>query len=348
MDSNAVSRANRFDLLRLVFAGLVALAHLHALPGEGPYSELDVFFFSLSEWAVQGFFVLSGALVYGSLQRSDDVTIYAVKRVRRLYPAYAVVVVLCALLALVFSPEARNDIVGVLEYLGANLIFLNFLAPDLPGIFEGHRFTAVNGALWTIKIEVMFYLILPVLVFILNKTGKLKYALMAMIYIAAEIWRGVLEAQGEASGSGLIIQLSRQLPGQMSFFIAGMVLWDFRDVLRAKWLAAILLGLALMLASILASAEFIRAAGFALFIAGLAFAPGPELNPARFGDLSYGVYITHFPIIQALIATGLFSRSEATANLAAVILTLFAALTLWHLIEKNALRRDSWYREKSR
>ena len=71
------------------------------------------------------------------------------------------------LLALSFVPDVRADLSSVGRYLGWNLAFLNFMEPALPGVFEANRFTEINGALWTLKIEVMFYLVLPLLALVL-------------------------------------------------------------------------------------------------------------------------------------------------------------------------------------
>ena len=46
------------------------------------------------------------------------------------------------------------------------------MQPSLPGLFAGNPFREVNGALWTLKIEVLFYLVLPVLAWILRAAGR--------------------------------------------------------------------------------------------------------------------------------------------------------------------------------
>ena len=338
-----VRLTNRFDFLRLVFAATVAVYHMAALSLSAQGVPEDILA-GLAEVSIQGFFVLSGALVFGSLQRTQSVSAYALKRVRRLYPAYLTVILVCAIAAVTLTPVARSQLNAVLHYILTNAVFLNFLGPDLPGVFEGQRFTAVNGALWTIKIEVMFYAVLPILVWFLNLTGKLKLVFVTLIYIAAEFWRGFLEAKGLAMGSGMIIQLSRQLPGQMSFFIAGMLVWEYRELLRSKWPVALVIGAALTGVSYLPHAEFVRAAGLALSIGAIGLAPGASLNTARFGDISYGVYITHFPIIQTAIAIGLFRTSVAMGYAVSALATVIAAFLLWHVIEKPFLSRDNWYR----
>ena len=189
------AQSNRFDFVRLSLASLVFLYHAVVLssgPAGGRFeAELAV----VAELAIQGFFIVSGLLVFGSLERSSSLTDYAGKRVRRLYPAYLVVILIPALVSLILAFGDLAAMGDVLRYLGANAIFLNFLEPDLPGLFEGQRFTAVNGALWTLKIEVMFYLALPVLAWGLGRLKSLWWAgLAALVLIAKNLVNAISAA----------------------------------------------------------------------------------------------------------------------------------------------------------
>jgi len=332
--------ANNFNLLRLVFALFVVVYHVVVLSGAQQWRAVEVPLSKLAEIGVQGFFVLSGFLVYASLSRSTSLGLYAEKRFRRLYPAYAVVVVACAVAGYAVSAEARADPGAVGEYLGWNLIFANFMAPEIPGVFQANSMHEINGALWTLKIEVMFYFVLPILGWLLRVAGPARWLLILLIYVSAEAWRIGLTGMGQA-------EIARQLPGQMSFFITGMALY-LLSLSGPRLHLAGFAGATLLAASlVLDAAEPLRALGLGLVAVWIATGWPRVPDAARFGDLSYGVYIVHFPIIQTLVAAGLFAAPWAGAG-ATLAASLVAALLLWHLVERPSLRRDSAYRAASR
>ena len=334
------SQQNRFDLIRLVLAAGVFVYHAVALAGVDPEGSLVTALAQFAEVCIQGFFIVSGALVAGSYDRSSNWKDYAGKRLRRLYPAYAVVIVIPALASFALT----RDMPGVLAYLAANLSFLNFFAPNLPGLFESNRFPEVNGALWTLKIEVMFYMILPLIFLVLNRLGRLWWLAVIAFYVFSEGWTYVLPLAVEGK---LGESLARQLPGQLAFFAMGIALWKCEPQLRRRWRALGLAGMVLVAASLMyPMLEPLRAFALSGLIAAIAFAPGPALNAARFGDISYGLYITHFPILQALLAAGLLSVLGAPAFFSlAAVLVILASFVLWHLVEKPALRPSSHYRK---
>jgi peptidoglycan/LPS O-acetylase OafA/YrhL len=331
--------ANRFDFIRLMLAAGVFVYHGVAIGADEPGGAPELALAGLADISIQGFFIVSGLLVAGSLDRASGLADYAGKRIRRLYPAYAAVILLPALISLLLT----WDVGGVASYLGANLVFLNFLSPSLPGLFEDNRYSAVNGALWTLKIEVMFYLVLPLILLVLNRMKSLWWVGIIALYLGGEVWAYFVPQLGpELYGA----ELGRQLPGQMAFFAMGIALWKASPGIQRRWRALALCGTALLGATFLHPLlEPLRALALAGVIGAVAWAPGPKLNVARFGDVSYGLYITHFPILQALAAAGLATSLGLAGFLAlATVATLAASFALWHLVEKSALRPSSHYR----
>ncbi len=329
--------ANRFDFLRLVFAGIVALYHAVFLASLAPQSGLENGLAQAAELSIQGFFIISGALVLGSLVRSKSLGQYAEKRIRRLMPAYTAIILIPAIIALIMTGQFRD----VISYVLPNLAFLNFIEPTLPGLFEGHRNTAVNGALWTLKIEVMFYAALPLIWWFIRKPGALCKLAWAAMFIGAEIWRQYFLHLDHP----LSAQLGRQLPGQMGYFAIGMLInqqWHRLENPKFWWA---IIGLGLVATSLWQPAlHILRPIGLGLIIIWIARAAGPALSAARYGDMSYGVYITHFPIIQACIAFGLFALSPVLGLIVSLGLTVIASYLLWHWVEKPALLPSSHYR----
>lgn len=331
---------NNFDLLRLLFAGTVCLVHAFQLSG---FAELGLISAILSsDVAVQAFFVLSGFLVFMSFERSESLASYARKRTRRIYPAYFTVVVLCAfgLWAVSAVGTAQYFSTAWLKYLAANLAFLNFLQPTLPGVFDGNKVATVNGALWTLKIEVMFYMAVPFFVLLFRRFGQLPVLIVA--YCASVAYAQALALAAEYTGKGIYLEFARQLPGQLSYFMAGAFFYYFLPLLERRvvyFLAAAV--------SILAAGRFLPvsvlepfALGTVVIISGLFLYAG---NFGKYGDFSYGVYILHFPIIQLLLHSDWFHGSPWLYLLAVVLLTMAGAVAMWHLIEKRFLFRSSHY-----
>jgi peptidoglycan/LPS O-acetylase OafA/YrhL len=331
---------NNFDLLRLVFAATVALVHASQLSGFVALAPIGATLSSTV--AVKAFFVVSGFLIFLSFERSSSLRSYAQKRLRRIYPAYFTIVVLCALgLVTVSSKTAADYFTDTWwRYLTANLSFLNFLQPTLPGVFEGNSMPAVNGALWTLKIEAMFYVSVPLFVFLIRKTKALP--ILALTYLASTVYALLLNGIALQSGSEIYEQLARQFPGQLSYFMAGAFFYYFLSLLEkyaGYFLAA---GIAILITNQqvpLPVLEPFALASVVMFFSLFLYAG----NFGRYGDFSYGVYIVHFPIIQLLLQSGFFAGRPWLLLGAVIACTGAAAVLMWHLIEKRFLLRGSHY-----
>jgi peptidoglycan/LPS O-acetylase OafA/YrhL len=195
-----------------------------------------------------------------------------------------------------------------------------------------------------LKIEVMFYVVLPLLAVVLRSAGRFQWAILAAIYVSSEAWRATFEWMAGPDGTGMPLNFAEQLPGQMSFFVVGIGMAILRD--QIAWRPFLVIaGLAMLALSILfPPLIFCRALGIGIVVIWIAVGIPWSFDAARFGDFSYGLYIVHFPIIQGLVAMGLYSVSAPLALTAAFLLPLATAAALWWFVERPWLRSDSAYR----
>jgi peptidoglycan/LPS O-acetylase OafA/YrhL len=340
-----VTHRNNFDVLRFAFAFTVFLFHAHVLSGETALAPLSRYF--SADFAVKAFFVVSGYLVLMSYENSRSLGDYVSKRVRRVYPAYAAIVIVAALLGAAITTLSLADYLsgGVGAYLAANLVFLNFLAPNLPGVFAANPFTEVNGALWTLKVEVMFYVSVPVIAWLCHRLGTGR--VLAVLYLGSLAYHLVLGHLAQVQGRELYIQLQRQFPGQLAYFVAGAAGYYFADALAKRWRALAIAAIAgyLWLAFFpnLALDAFLTPAVLGALVVYAAVGLRYLGNFGRFGDLSYGIYVIHFPLLQVLVAAGWFRADPWLALAGATAALLVLATISWHFVEKPFLRRTSHY-----
>jgi peptidoglycan/LPS O-acetylase OafA/YrhL len=334
---------NNLDFLRLLFALIVVFYHIAILTHLNAFSSFGKYL--SGDYAVKSFFVISGMLIYRSYSKSSSLASYLAKRVRRIYPAYFTIVALAAVVLFPLStlPASRYFGPGFWKYIAANLVFLS-PSGSLPGVFTSNSLPAVNGALWTLKIEVLFYLFVPVIAYLCDRIGPKKA--LGTLFCLSCLWKygfGLLSSQ---SASSLYRELGRQLPGQLIYFIAGIVALLYFDKLKLHFPA--ILGISSCL--FLADHFFFRGILDVLWVSGIVFVFGFWRylgNFSKYGDFSYGTYIVHFPLIQTMISLGLAKQSSVIFVLVTVSCIAAGAFLMWHLVEKRFLARSSHYRQIS-
>jgi peptidoglycan/LPS O-acetylase OafA/YrhL len=316
-----------FTLLRLLLALSVVFAHY----AEITHTSLGWVHGLTSATAVQAFFVISGWIVTASYETSKSTSAFFVRRVARLYPLYGVVVMIQAIgvLALLGTPPGFLAELG--GYLAANLTFANFLKPTFLGFLDGTAVEAINPSLWTLKIEVLFYLSVPLGVWLVRRFGA--WALLGM-YTGSCLYFYLLHP--------VSAELAKQLPGQLRYFVAGMA---FRVLVvkhypPEKWNKPLLalVGLAGVYLAQRHDTHYAMAAIQPFFVLALVVA-GSVLLPAfkSLPDISFGVYLLHAPLIQFMKSTGVLPM-----GFGGLWLTLGATVALsivaYYLIEHPAIQ----------
>lgn len=332
-------RKNNFDFLRLIFASFVIITHSYPLTGIAEYdwlSQVTNGQFAFSDIGVKGFFIISGYLIFQSFERSSGVMDYYWKRILRIFPGLAVVLILTVILSpFVYEnksvPYFSNN--SMWTYIPNNLFFYK-LQFSIDGVFESNPYKSViNGSLWTIPFEFTMYVFLSFLFFFRNKKTVMRSLLIiAMVFLAFVnfFFLEQLKSQG--------FTLFRMI--NLGVYFASGSLLAFLKVADGKFLnkAAIFSFVALVLCLILNISSKVEFIALPIMVIWFGLKSTPWINSIgeKIGDLSYGIYIYAFPVQQTLVYFFHFNYLELMLPSLAIS-SIFAYFS-WHLIESRALR----------
>jgi peptidoglycan/LPS O-acetylase OafA/YrhL len=330
---------NNFDGVRIGLALIVVFAHLTELTHVSDFKYFA--FVSDSNFAVKGFFAISGFLVAKSFLSRNNIIEYLEKRLRRIYPAYFTTILLCLCIGLFTTTLNTSEFLKslqTLKYTLANLTFLNFIQPTLPGVFETNSVQAINGSLWTIKVEVMLYFCIPTLIYFFKRLGSNISTFSVFFISVAWVYFFTYEYSGSKGE-----EIARQFPGQLSYFALGAFFAFNENINRKIGAIAVVSLFALFTTSNPLAKIVIDPIAYSSIVIFVSTAACRSLNLGKYGDISYGIYLYHFPIIQLLIFLGAFETNVWIGFSSTFAITLILALASWHLVEKKLLKRTSHY-----
>ena len=330
---------NSFTFIRLLCALIVLYEHAVLLTGAENLLCLD-----LRGIAVNVFFILSGFWVTQSYLRSSSVKEYAKKRYNKIFPLYFTVVILSAILLVFFSNLSAKDYFTDSEfykYLIANLTTLNFIHPTLPGVFEGLALGgSVNGSLWTIKIELGFYIILPFIVYIINKSsknqgGKYGNIVLCVLYILSVLYEVFMPVITKSTF--LPSSLDNQLPAYISYFVSGMLIvlnWEqvFKK-LNILVIPSIIVFTICTIFEIPILSILFKPITLCLIVMWMAFRFKLFYSVGRRKDYSYSMYLVHYPLIMCFVSLSLFEKNWLFAFVCILGLTFLISYILEKIME---------------
>jgi peptidoglycan/LPS O-acetylase OafA/YrhL len=339
-------RVNNFDLLRLLAALQVAVVHSLGLLKMGYFarmlgSGLDRF------PGVPIFFVISGILISKSYEHSDSLRDYLRNRCLRIFPGLWVCLVVSVPVILALGVGSLGRITApdwLLWWTGQMSIFQNFQATFLRPLSTG-----LNHSLWTIPVELEFYIVLPALYGILRlrtRLGNMRLLAIALASLAVQLL--IVNSHRSVGQARDYSMLQVTLAPYLWMFLVGVSIqrnwgtvrgWLFG---RAHWW-----GIGYLM--LCAAAKWLRfdtggnnmSPVYLLPLAGLIVslamsAPRLSHRILRHHDVSYGLYLYHMLVIDLLV--GLAAPWGWASFAAAIIVSLGLAALSWILIERHYLR----------
>ncbi|MGW3131017.1 acyltransferase family protein [Streptomyces sp. NPDC001123] len=347
-------RVAGLDGLRTVAVVLVIVYHVEPDLVPGGSVGVDVFF------TISGFVITR--LLVAEYARTGRIRLWSFYRRRwlRLMPALLVMCAVAALLSAGFALPLFDGAWAAAVLAAGSVV--NLVRAADPGTYSD--LTAPLGHTWSLGVEEQFYLAWPLLLLVLLRHATARAVLggAAVLCVLPVLWRTVLwdPAAAHRIYNGPDTRADQLLVGALlALVLARLRAEDPRLALLRRW-AGRLCPLALTLLALIAwqipitetnrwnplwyTVGFLAAAVLsACVVAALELCPrawpSRLLSPAVpvwvGRNLSYGMYLWHYPVIRLLSDLGVHGGRLLPAGLAA---TLAAALASYVLVERPLLR----------
>ncbi|MFA0002922.1 acyltransferase family protein, partial [Vibrio splendidus] len=250
---------------------------------------------------------------------------FFLKRFFRIYPLYFILILFQVLFFICFSSWEPLEL---FKYFISNLFFLNFLSPTVGDVFVGLEVNAINGSLWTLKNEVFFYILIPVIFRLYSKFG-LKF--ICFLYVISVVYMFYFN---HLSNEKMLVQF----PAQLRLFLSGIfvfVLFKEFDKIRINFSVVVCFILILLFRDNSVFRFTVYPLTLSVFLVYIVYYIKPVV--VKF-DFSYSFYIVHFPLIQLFIYFN-FNPSNPLVSLALLFsITVFLSYLSEKYIEKRFVR----------
>lgn len=346
--SSNVLRPNNFDLIRLLAALQVVLLHsIH---------HLDVptnWFVDLLRYlpGVPIFFFMSGLMVSASYERNSDTKRYAVNRLLRIYPGLWVCFVVGVISVLVFGSGqlGRASLTSLASWIFAQLTLFQFYNPSF---LRDYGNGVLNGSLWTIPIELQFYFALPLSYWItgtlMQKKGTIPWPLWAIFLLFLGISTFFFSYRdSHANELWFKLIMCSMLP-HFWLFLLGVLAQRKLEAIKKYFSGKLLFWLCVHILVCAAAPRlgFVAVSNIpgipvSISLACVTLAAAFTMSTLsdrllKNNDISYGVYIYHVLVINALLAVGISAGWYAVWI--TFLLTLLLATASWKLVELPTIK----------
>jgi peptidoglycan/LPS O-acetylase OafA/YrhL len=340
-------RTNNFDLIRLFAALQVACVHIlsHFKPPGLAVAIVDAALRLFP--GVPIFFLISGLLISRSYERCGSVRDYYRNRCLRIFPALWVCLVASIGLVVLDIHTGAVDTISSGDWITWWAAQMSLFQQYSPHFLHGLR---LNGSLWTIPVELEFYLLLPVLYGLFRlRERRGQWLLLGVLAASVAIHWVLIHAEPGSLQAQYGFLLDTLAP-YLWMFLTGVLIQRNWNTLRG-WFA----GRAhwWLLGYVSAGAicrEYLHigvgsndiSPAFLLPLAGVVMscamsARGLSQRILAHNDISYGTYIYHTLVVAVMLQLG----APGNVTLAAIALGVSAGLGAlsWFCVERPFLRQ---------
>jgi len=344
--NSSISRKNNFDLIRLFAALQVLLWHLKehlglTFPSKAFYQAI------IFVPGVPIFFVLSGFLIFSSFDKNKNLLQYYKNRMLRIFPAMWVAFFVLFVVVYVYGYQP-SSLLEAIKWTVAQLTLFQYHYPDEIRTYIGGN---PNPALWTIRIEFSFYVLVPIFFWLAGKIKWISMTWLLVIFAILSYWLNYYILSTENENGTLRGLMCDKIFPYLFYFLAGALSYRYFEQLKRLyvgkglyWISAYLLyafisGIYLGLYQQSYLLNGYGLIGFLILsqtVISTAYT-FPDLSHKLLNgyDISYGIYLYHMIVISIFLKQGAYGDNSVFWP--AVISTIITAFLSWIIVEKPAL-----------
>lgn len=338
-------RRNNFNIIRLIAALFVMSGHMAYIAGVNAPSFAGI---EIHHIGVIVLFLIGGYLVAKSWLSDPHPGRYALKRFVRLWPPFAVFVLLMVYIAGPMLSELGRTAYFQSDYKGYLYNLYLYIVYYLPGVFSRDMpiVNVMNGSLWTIPVEAALYVACPVVLLIcgFRATPEKRGRRVAVIAAAALLAEWVHARYFPASRAIFYATDWLAAWNLITCYLIGMAVacLGIERLLNVQ-VAVVVMAVAAMTKFDRGLQEIVAMVSIAYFVFSFALMEKPLFAGfARKYELSYGIYLYGF-FFQQLMAWELNVQLKLSLTcmqlfFASLLPTLAAAWLSCVLIEKPLIR----------
>ncbi|MFT3789100.1 MAG: acyltransferase [Tepidisphaeraceae bacterium] len=366
--THAMDHLPRLDTLRAIAALMVLVFHAYgsvygwqiqpskAWPDAPQINRIDSLYWlfwpaRLGHFGVTLFFVLSGFCIHLSCLRATagfhkrlSLVDYATRRIARIFPAYAVVLLVLVSPALLHGHASAS----FLGNIAAHLLFVHNLHHE--------TYFSFNPSFWSLGVEAQYYVVYPLIFLPLVASASRRYAATLMLALSLVVSVGTqiyfVTRPSLDVGFAYLLPHARWFEWCVGMWMADQ-LWHGRRCGLDHPIVMTAAAIATVVMHEFPYQAFLQSTVASIFAAGLMCRYGSRTTAVRpverwlavIGVWSYSLYLIHQPLLARSID---FLQHRTTSRLAvlALVIVLVPAIflgsaVLYRLVEKRGMKWGS-------
>tara|TARA_R110000796_G_scaffold118864_1_gene232722 strand:- start:82329 stop:83444 length:1116 start_codon:yes stop_codon:yes gene_type:complete len=347
------SRENNFDLIRLFAALQVAILHGYehfGLRGRNGAFDFIVDYILAYFPGVPVFFAMSGFLIFHSFSRNNNIRRYTKNRFLRLYPGLWVSFIVTLIILICFNQIDFENLFSksILVWILAQLTFFQFYTADL---LRDYGLGNPNGSLWTIVVEIQYYIFVPLMVYLISKMKMVTNHVLFMLIILSFLANFLIGSTLNPESLKFKLIAVSLIPYLFYFLLGALVYVNFSKIskfIEGRAFVTTLLYILFYLVfskglKLFESTYWLNLIGFLSTILmiwmvfALAFSRKKLSKKLLEGvDISYGLYIYHAIVLNFFIER--FEGSGFDIFFLYLLTSILLGFISWKLVESPSLK----------